>query len=88
MVGEIGFLIVIPLVVFAFVGRMIDTFFSSFPLFFLIGILCAIVASTVIIYRKLTSLLKEIESESSERLEQKGMSELLKDGEEERKKIS
>jgi F0F1-type ATP synthase assembly protein I len=65
IVGEIGFLITVPLVLFAVVGRMVDAFFSSFPLFFLIGILCAIIASTYIIYRKLSTILKAIETESN-----------------------
>jgi F0F1-type ATP synthase assembly protein I len=64
IVGEIGFLIVIPLVILAILGRMVDAMFSSFPLFFLIGILCAIIASTYIIYRRITTVLKEIETES------------------------
>ena len=61
IVGEIGFLIAIPLVLFAIVGRAVDAIFGSFPLFFLIGILCAIICSSYIVYRRTSALRKEIE---------------------------
>ena len=61
IVGEIGFLIAIPLVLFALLGRFLDQVFGSFPLFFLIGILLAIVSSTYIVYKRTSALLKESE---------------------------
>lgn len=58
---QMGYLIAIPLVAFALLGRFIDSVFSSSPLFFLIGILTAIVCSTILVYRKTTALLKDTE---------------------------
>ncbi|MDP2630565.1 MAG: AtpZ/AtpI family protein, partial [Candidatus Uhrbacteria bacterium] len=46
------------------IGRAVDAVFGSFPLFFLIGILCAIISSTYIVYRRTSELLKEVESDS------------------------
>lgn len=62
-VGEFGFLVAIPLVLFALAGRFIDSKFGSSPLFFLIGILLAIIISTFIIYQKTAALLKESEED-------------------------
>lgn len=58
---QMGYLIAIPLVAFAFFGRFTDSVFASSPLFFLISILAAIVLSTVLVYRKTTELLKDTE---------------------------
>lgn len=58
---QMGYLIAIPLVAFALAGRFIDKIFASSPLFFLIGVLVAIVLSTILVYRKTTALLKETE---------------------------
>ncbi len=60
-VGEIGFLIAIPLVVCALIGRAVDKALQSSPLFFLIGILIAIGLSTWIVCRRISTLLKEVE---------------------------
>lgn len=66
IVGEIGFLIAIPLVIFALGGRAVDAALGSSPLFFLIGIFLAITFSTYIVYRKTSELLKEAENDNGE----------------------
>ena len=66
---QMGYLIAIPLVAFALAGRFFDAVFGSSPLFFLIGVLVAITASTVLVYRKTTALLKETEKEKINRLD-------------------
>lgn len=60
---QMGYLIAIPLVVLALVGRFIDSVFASSPLFFLIGVLGAITLSTILVYRKTSALLKEVEDD-------------------------
>ncbi|MBI4252616.1 AtpZ/AtpI family protein [Candidatus Uhrbacteria bacterium] len=61
---QMGYLIAIPLVAFALVGRFVDSIFGSSPLFFLIGILLAIILSTILVYRKTTMLLKDAEDKN------------------------
>ncbi|MEK7123233.1 MAG: AtpZ/AtpI family protein [Patescibacteria group bacterium] len=68
---QMGYLIAIPLVVFALVGRWFDRLFGSSPLFFLIGVFLAITASTVLVYRKTTALLKDTE-DANEKHKQAG----------------
>jgi len=66
IVGEIGFLIAIPLVVFLLLGRAIDTFFHCSPLFMLVGILLAIGTSTYIVYRRTSDMIKEADKDDVE----------------------
>ncbi|MBI4599803.1 AtpZ/AtpI family protein [Candidatus Uhrbacteria bacterium] len=61
---QMGYLIAIPLVVFALLGRFVDSALGSSPLFFLMGILFAITCSTVLVYKKTMALLKVTEDES------------------------
>ncbi len=61
---QMGYLIAIPLVVFALLGRFVDSALGSSPLFFLIGIFLGIVGSTILAYKKTTALLKETEKNS------------------------
>lgn len=63
IVGEIGFLIAIPLVVCALIGRAVDSALGSSPFFFLIGILGAIALSTVMVYRKTKEMIDYAEKE-------------------------
>lgn len=67
VVGEIGFLIAIPLIVCALIGRVVDSALQSSPLFFLIGILVAIALSAWIVCRKISALLKEVEDDQSKK---------------------
>lgn len=66
MVGTIGFIVAIPLVGFALLGREVDRALNTSPLFFLAGVLVAIIVSTVIIYRKTVYLMNEAEKQSFE----------------------
>ncbi|MBI4272630.1 AtpZ/AtpI family protein [Candidatus Uhrbacteria bacterium] len=59
LVGQIGFMVTIPLIGFALLGRMADSTFHSSPLFFLVGVIVSIIASTVLIYRKTSKLMNE-----------------------------
>lgn len=65
---QMGYLIAIPLVAFALGGRFLDSVLLSSPLFFLIGILTAIVCSTVLVYRKTSALLKDTEEETNKKI--------------------
>ncbi|MEK7166826.1 MAG: AtpZ/AtpI family protein [Patescibacteria group bacterium] len=55
---ELGYLIALPLIIFALVGRFLDKFFHTSPWLFLFGILLAIIISTRIVYKKTIQLIK------------------------------
>ena len=54
---ELGFIIAIPLVLFALAGRFLDKKFETSPWIFLAGICLAIVLTTYLVYRKTISVL-------------------------------
>ncbi len=56
---ELGYVIALPLILFALAGKFADTFFHSSPLFFLFGTLLAIIVSTIIVYRKIVKLMND-----------------------------
>ena len=58
MVGELGFIIAIPLIVTIFAGIWLDKKFNTIPLFMIVGILLAITTSTIAIGRKIKRLNK------------------------------
>ena len=53
---ELGYIIAIPIIIFAFIGRYADRAFNTSPLFLLTGISLALAISTWLIYRKITKL--------------------------------
>jgi F0F1-type ATP synthase assembly protein I len=58
MVGELGFIIAVPLLVTIVAGIWVDKKFSTTPLFMILGILLAITVSTITIGRKIKQLNK------------------------------
>ena len=58
--GELGFLIAIPIVVFAFLGRWLDRHFETGALFLAIGIILAIAATGILIARRLERMIKRL----------------------------
>jgi len=55
--GQIGFIIAIPAVIFAYLGRILDIRFNISPLFVLSGIGIALFISSLAIYK----MIKKIE---------------------------
>ena len=55
---DVGFAIMIPLVVLALLGRFLDQKLSTSPLFLIIGILLSLVTTTVVIYKKTKNFIK------------------------------
>lgn len=64
MVWEFGYLIAVPLVLFALGGRWLDVKLKTTPWVFLIGLGISIAASTFLLIRKFSVMLKDIERES------------------------
>ncbi|MEI6478727.1 MAG: AtpZ/AtpI family protein [bacterium] len=55
---DVGFAIIIPLVVLAVTGRFIDRRFGTSPLFLIIGILLSLVTTSIVVYKKTKSFIK------------------------------
>jgi len=56
---ELGYSIVIPLVVFALAGRLLDKKLGTSPWLLLVGLLVAIISSTYIVYKKTVKIMKQ-----------------------------
>ncbi|MBI4050247.1 MAG: AtpZ/AtpI family protein [Candidatus Doudnabacteria bacterium] len=56
---ELGFIIALPVVIFGLGGKWLDAKMGTAPMFTLIGILTAIVSTSVWIYRKFKSYFKQ-----------------------------
>ena len=61
---ELGYLIVIPLVIFALGGRWLDKQYGTSPWFLLGGLVLSIIITTISLIRKFSSLLKDIDQQS------------------------
>jgi F0F1-type ATP synthase assembly protein I len=55
---ELGYSIVIPIMIFALVGRILDKKMDTSPWFLLLGILISIVVTTVLVYQKTIKIIK------------------------------
>lgn len=59
--SEMGFVIAIPLVAFGLGGRYADTVFGTGPWLFLAGMVLAIAASTILLIRTFSRLIRDID---------------------------
>lgn len=59
LVGQLGFMIALPVAVFAFGGRMLDEWYNTSPLFLLGGIVFASIVTAVWIALRTRSLRNE-----------------------------
>lgn len=55
---QLGFLIVLPIGGFMFLGKWVDGFLYTFPLFFLVGIIVGLFMTSYEIYHLLAPLIK------------------------------
>lgn len=55
---ELGYLIALPLIIFALMGRFLDKNLHTSPWLFLLGILLAIIISVFIVYKKTINIIK------------------------------
>lgn len=49
---ELGYIIALPLVIFALGGRFLDKYFNSSPLFLIAGLIFSFIISSIAAYRK------------------------------------
>lgn len=59
LVWDLGFIFALPLVIFAVVGRILDNRLHTSPLFILVGIIGAAIASSVGVFFKVRKLMAE-----------------------------
>lgn len=63
---EMGYLIALPLIGGALLGRFLDQYLGTSPLFLILGIIVAIVLSTVLVARKTMQVMKSTANEEGE----------------------
>jgi len=62
---DLGFMIALPLVIFALGGRMLDKKFHVSPLFLLVGIFLSLIVTTIGLIRKITVMTKAMDRDTS-----------------------
>jgi len=60
---QMGYILAIPIVLFALGGRLLDNHYQTSPLFLLIGILFSIVVSSVALWQKAIQIINNVEKE-------------------------
>jgi len=55
---EMGYTIAIPLVIFALLGRFLDKKLTTSPLFLLVGMLLAVILTSILVYKKINRIIK------------------------------
>jgi F0F1-type ATP synthase assembly protein I len=63
---ELGFIIALPVALFAFGGAFLDRFFHTSPLFLLVGIALALAASGMGVYRMIQRVNDDQNAENAE----------------------
>lgn len=64
---DLGYLIVLPIAILGFTGAYVDTYYTTSPLFLLIGIGLALLMTTVGIYRKIHTIIQKMNGQKSDR---------------------
>jgi len=69
--GQLGWMIALPIVILAVVGRYLDHRFDSSPVLLLAGILLSIMISSWVVYFKVIKIFADIESDAKKKLNEK-----------------
>lgn len=56
---RLGFSIAIPLIIFILIGRFLDSYFNTFPVFILLGMIVGLASSIFEIFRSVLPLLDD-----------------------------
>jgi F0F1-type ATP synthase assembly protein I len=67
LLGQLGYVIAVPLVIFALAGRLLDKKYGTSPWFLLAGMLAALIISSVWVYKKSTEIMNDAEKNSPEK---------------------
>lgn len=57
---DLGYLIVLPIVIFGFAGAYTDKYYSTSPLFLLIGIGLSLLITTIGVYGKMSTFIQKM----------------------------
>ena len=60
-VYQVGLLIILPLVIFALLGKLVDERTRTSPLFFFIGLLVALIIAGLLVWKKVNEIIRQIE---------------------------
>jgi len=55
---ELGYIIALPIILFALIGRFLDKLYQTGPLFLLSGILLALVVTGILVWKKVKSTIE------------------------------
>lgn len=66
MAGQLGFIIALPLVLLALLGRWLDQRYNASPLFLLLGVLLALVVTVVWFAFKAKAMLRDLEKQTDD----------------------
>jgi len=69
LLGQLGYVIAIPLVILALIGRFVDRKLHSSPWFLLTGIFIALIVSTFWVLKKTTEIMKDIPTDKKDKKE-------------------
>lgn len=70
LLGQLGYVIAIPLVLLALLGRFLDKKYSCSPWFLIAGMFLALVISTVWVYKKTMQIMGEATKDDKEKNEE------------------
>ncbi len=71
LLGQLGYVIAIPLVILALIGRYIDKKYDASPWFLIAGMFLALIISTFWVYKKTAEIMKEATDDKSQILNSK-----------------
>lgn len=59
LAARLGFSIAVPMIIFILVGRFLDSYFNTFPIFVLLGLIVGLASSIFEIFRSVLPLLDD-----------------------------
>lgn len=59
---QVGLLIILPLVIFAILGKLVDERTNTSPLFFFIGLVAGLIIAGLLVWKKTNAIIKQIEN--------------------------
>lgn len=65
LLGQLGYVIAVPLVILALLGRFIDKRYDTSPWFLIIGMFLALVISSIWVYKRTAEIMKKTTDENN-----------------------
>lgn len=67
LLGQLGYVIAVPLVILALFGRFIDKKYDTSPWFLIVGMFLALIISTFWVYKKTMEIMKDATKQESDK---------------------